>query len=67
MRRLTILILFTAACGSDSGNKVDAPSHIDAPMQTLDCASYCTAIIANCTAANLVGQTIRLSIRGFHE
>jgi hypothetical protein len=53
MQRLTILVLFVAACGSDSNNQIDAPSHIDAPMGTLDCASYCTAIIANCTTANL--------------
>jgi len=26
-----------------------------------------TILRRNCTAANLVGQTIRLSIRGFHE
>ena len=45
MRRLTILVLFTAACGSDSNTQIDAshidsPSNIDAPMGTLDCATY---------------------------
>jgi hypothetical protein len=47
MRILTILVLFTAACSSSNNTTVDAPK------ATLDCASYCTAITANCTTTNL--------------
>lgn len=56
MRRLIISVLLVAACGDDNNNKtdahVDSPT-IDAPAMTLDCASYCNAILANCTASNV--------------
>jgi hypothetical protein len=54
----TILMLLLVGCGSDkapgNGNP-DAPGGgdggIDAPGLTLDCASYCTGIMARCTGA----------------
>src|SRR5262245_5576880 len=50
MRRLTLLFLL-AACGSDNKANVDAMH--DGPAGPPSCAAYCTAIQANCTAANL--------------
>ena len=61
MRSLLLLIALAGACGDDGGNKtIDAPGTtgdtnpmIDAPPGgNPDCASYCTAIMTNCTAGN---------------
>ena len=55
------VFLLLVGCGDDRGNKtIDAPMNpmIDAPMidgppvGTLDCPTYCTAIMANCTTTN---------------
>lgn len=59
MRSLILSLVLLAACGSDSkSNKnIDAPTvdpegMIDAPTgQPATCAGYCSAIMANCTAA----------------
>ena len=61
--RTTIAIvtaLCLTACGDSEGDDGDDTPTIDAPMGTADmnpgtpatCASYCTTIQANCTAAN---------------
>jgi hypothetical protein len=49
MRNLVLACLFLAACGSDSTPaKMDGSGSAGTP----DCATYCTKIQANCTAAN---------------
>jgi hypothetical protein len=51
----TLLLMFAlVACGSDSKPAIDAaPPPIDTPVAvTPSCATYCTNIQANCTAAN---------------
>lgn len=57
MRTSLFIILALAACGDDGGSATpdakpaaDAAVTADAPAATLDCASYCTRITANCVA-----------------
>lgn len=58
-------VAWLAACGDDGGDgtTIDAPSAVDAPAGDApsgdapaapSCATYCTTIAANCTAANLM-------------
>jgi hypothetical protein len=62
---LAVLSFSLAACGGDDGDDapaidapagaIDAPAgSIDAPAAELTCASYCSTIAGNCTAANLM-------------
>ncbi len=51
MRNLAIAFLFFAACTSgSSGTTPDGPGSGSA---TLSCATYCSAIVANCTGTNV--------------
>lgn len=55
--RTLLLSLVLIGCSSSNNTTVDAPpadtgGGSDAPAVTLDCASYCTEIQANCTTAN---------------
>jgi hypothetical protein len=54
MKTICLAVLLLAACGSDSNNSgIDAPGgESGSGSGTLDCASYCTKITANCTGAN---------------
>src|SRR5215467_7459898 len=60
--RIIAIALFMIGCGSDSqpnnsdgpGGGSDGPPAVDAPPITLDCGSYCSAIVAACTGT--VGQ-----------
>ena len=57
MRHLLLLSLALAACGDSSNKTVDAaPADMAIDMTTttvaLDCPTYCTQIMANCTAGN---------------
>jgi len=57
MRIILILMAFAIGCGDDKAKATDAPSGGDAPglidaaPLTLDCASYCGAILTTCTGA----------------
>jgi len=57
---IALTLTALAACGDDGGSTpVDAPTaidaaNLDAPASAPTCAAYCTAIAANCTAANLM-------------
>jgi hypothetical protein len=57
MRHLLLLSLALAACGDSNNKTVDAAPPIDMAIDTpgllaLDCATYCTHLQADCTAAN---------------
>jgi len=52
MRKVILMLALVAACGDDDATTTDAPTAIDAPAVTLDCATYCSQITANCTGAN---------------
>ncbi len=45
-----LLTLFVAACG-DGGGGSDAAVLADAPLPPPSCETYCTTVMANCTAA----------------
>jgi len=51
MRKVLLMIALVGCGGDDGNNNIDAA--IDGrPQLTLDCATYCSTISANCTAAN---------------
>jgi hypothetical protein len=60
MRALLLVMVVATGCGDDSVDRpnnpsVDAPDEVDAPLDapplSLDCASYCTAILDACGGA----------------
>jgi len=50
MRTLLIALVLLGCSGDDKKTTVDAA--VDAPAVKLDCDTYCTQIMANCTGAN---------------
>jgi hypothetical protein len=52
--RKVLLMIALVACGGDDGDTNDAGPGSDGgrPVLTLDCPTYCTTIMANCTGAN---------------
>jgi hypothetical protein len=53
MRKAFLVLLVLVGCSSSNNNNtVDAPADTATTNVALDCPTYCTAIMTNCTAAN---------------
>ena len=50
--RKVLLMIALVGCGGDSNSPDAAPMPDGRPVLALDCATYCTTIATNCTAAN---------------